>query len=658
MEFLSKNSEITKLAKFDTRDEAYKAAQALADSENREVSANVIIGPEEERITIPAYPSTNAGDQNASLTFTEDRLGTISDPGTAAQLLANSLAAKRKSTTKVTVNGVEATAQPPARSSDIKNAAKGTPGTTANTNMEEPDVRTTGIKSFERARNLSTMDGGGSLVSSKPVGGSSFEKSIQYGIPRNFGGRVSSLEGVLDGVSAGALKGVLNNLPPTFKSLLPVGALPGILSSSPIPLNNIMQIATGNVLGAVSGQAIRSLSGGIGAVSGLTTALGAVAISQVTTSAMGPKPRGYSPSNAVLSNVLGSAVTKSLVGNSYQIPVSRSMIGSVANVSLNSYNRNVGIPTNVLGVAASNAAFSGISNMIGGSVSGRVPILPTNLSLGAITGGSTGIAAAIAAGGIAGALGSISGLSQKLNQGDVANMFSPGAIANALPRNVSGLLNSAIPPYVSNPFGEGPNDIQSRRMFSPSQRTNIPTGNQRPPVASPSGEIMKGGNVDYDLVISPGGRTLGELVFPGGRKGYRLPPDGQLGYSLQQIVDGLKYIATNVIDPLDRAFGKGTITNGFRGPGGSNYPDSDHCVGAAVDLSWSSALKHYEVSQYVAKYIKNDQVLMEFKYSGDKGHVHIAAGPNVRNKNKSPKVGSSFDDGRSIKQGLQRPNWA
>lgn len=658
LELLNKFSKVTKEATFtgpNAIKDAHEAANKLADSANTNIFANVLVNG--KRMTVPGTQTTKASNQNSNIVIKEDRAGKIGDPKKAAELLATAEAAKRGITTSVTVNGVKFTAQPPARPTDIKNSAKGKPGTVAGTNIEEPNGRTGAISALEQGKNLSSMDENDGGSSSPSIGGSSFEKAIQYGTPRGFGGAVSSLEGVLEGVSAGALKGVLKNLPPVFKSMLPMGALPGIMQSSPIPLNSIMKIATGAALGSVTGQAIRSLSGGITASSGLTAALGATAISQVTVSALGPKARGYSPATAVLSNVIGSTVSKTLINNNFRIPVSRRVIGTVANVSLNSYNRNVGIPTNLMGTTASNAAYTSIARVIGGSISGRIPILPTNLSLGAILGGSSGIGAAIAAGAGLGALGAMGGIAQNLGQGDVANLFSPGALANAMPPNISGLLNSAIPPRTSNPFGEGPNDITARRNFAPAERSNLPTGNQRPPVESPKGEVLKGGNVDYNLIISPGGRTLGELVFPGGRKGYRIPQDGQLGYSLEKIVDGLRYIATNVVDPLDRMFGKGIITNGFRGPGGSNYPGSDHCTGAAVDMSWRSAAKHYEIAQYIAKYIKTEQVLLEYKYAGDTGHLHIAAGPNVRNKNKSLKVGSSFDDGRTLKPGLQRPSW-
>ena len=651
LELLSTFSRVTKIKSYtgaDAMKQAFKDATDLANASNVNISANVIING--VRIMVPGYQTKDSADQNGNLEITKEQVGKISDPAAAARKLATEQAAKRGITTTVTVLGIKFTAQPPARPTELKNAAKGTPGTVAGTNVIEKNLRLSAINDKMQSM-FGSMGGEDDDTDSQIPGQSAYEDTVQYGIAREANGRVSTLEGLLEGVGAGALKGVLDSLPGVFKSMLPIGALPGILKSSPIPLNSLLGVASGNALGSVAGQALRSVSGGISSFGGLTSALGAVGVGSAAVRTV------YTPGTAVLSNVVGKSITSALVGNRSNIPVSRRIYGTVANVAINCPNRNIGFPIHTLGTTTSSSAFGSISSVIGSAVGARVPILPTNLSVGAIIGGLSGLNAALQGAGDFGGLASLSGLGQNLAQGDVANMFSPAALSGALPSNISSLLDGGIPPRTSNPFGEMPNDITMRRMFSPSQRTNLPTGGQRPPVDSPSGNAMKNGNIDYGLVISPGGRTLGEFstkaIFA-----YTIPKSGQLGVSFDQIVEGLKYIATNVVDPLDKAFGRGRITNGFRGPGGTGFGKSDHCYGAAVDLQWGSASKHYEVAQFVAKYIKTDQVLLEFKFAGDSGHVHIAAGPNVRNKNKSLKVGTSLSDGRSFKPGLQRPTWS
>jgi hypothetical protein len=645
LELVSPNSKTTKLKEYTgptAISDAQKDAEKLANDINAEIVANVIANG--KKISVPGNPTKDASDQNAYLVISKDKSGNISDPATTARLLATKIAAERNITTKVIVNGAEYTATPPARPSEIKNSGKGTPGTVAGTNMKEPNLRKSAIAAMEQAKRGSATDENDGGGSPEPTGSSSFEKAIQYNIPREASGKISTLEGVLDGVDGGDLKGVLGSLPGEFKSLLPAGSIPGLLKQSPIPLNNLLKIASGNSLGSIAGQSVKSVSSSVSVASNATKSLSAVSIG----------------STAVISNVVGAAVGNIISGNSVKINLPNVNIGSMVNVSLNSVTA---IPTGLYGITTSSPAFGRLASVISGTTNGRVALLPTNLSIGALTGGVSGVTSALG-GGISGA---VSGISQKLSSFDTANIFSPDQLTNALPGNVSKLVSSGRPPRTYNPgamgmspkagpFNKAPNSITSRRKAAPSQRTILPRGAAHPPKTPPSGQIKKAGQIDYGLVISPGGRTLGELVKAGTKGGYELPPDGHLGLSLDQIVEGLKYMATNAVDPLDQTFGKATIINGFRGPGGSDYGKSDHCFGAAVDLSWKSAAKHYEIAQWAVKYIKDSFVYLVFKYSGDIGYVHIAAGPNQKYKYPYP-FGTTFNDGGDFKEGIQRPTW-
>jgi hypothetical protein len=654
MERISPSSNITKMQKFEGATalaDAQKAAEALANSTNSTVFANVIVNG--KKTTVPGYPTKDAGNQNPFIKITESKVGKISNPADTARILATAQAAIRNMTTTVEVAGVKYTAPPPARPTDATNAAKGKPGTIAGTNMKQPNVRAAAITAMQQAKSGSSTDENDSNGDPKKTGSSTFEKAIQYNIPREATGKISTLEGVMDGVNPSALKGALGSLPGSFKSLLPAGALPGLLKQSPVPINNLLNIASGKALGSVAGQAVNSVSSGISTgASGLTSSLKSVSLGTGL---------GLASTRAVLSNVMGSSLTNVMTGNSVKISVPHIDTGAMAKISLNSASA---IPTTIPRVNASDPMFSRMASVIGGTVGGRVALLPTNLSVGSLTGGVSGITSALG-GGVA---GSVSGIAQKLAPAAVSNIFSPSQLTSALPGNVSKLVSSGIPHRTANPSAMGtsprsgpfttpPNDITNRRKAAPSVRSILPRGGAHPPVTPPSGSAQKGGKIDYGLIISPGGIKLGEMVRNGKKQSYELPPKGQLGKSLEEIVDGLKYLATNVVDPLDKAFGKSTIESGFRGPGSTNFAKSDHSIGGAVDVSWKSAAKHYEIAQWAVKYIKDSTVVLFFQYAGDPGYIHIAAGPNV--KYKAPYTFcTSFDDGTTFKEGIHRPPWA
>jgi len=644
------NSRSTAQATFNSVADAQKAANDLANATNIEVVVNAVING--KQMTVPGYPTKDASDTNANIKILESKVGKISDPSTTARLLATAEAAKRGITTTVEVAGVKYTAQPPARPTDLKNAASGNSGTVAGTGMTEPNLRKAAIAAMQQAKKGSNTDENDAGGKPSKTGSSSFEKAIQYNIPREASGKISTLEGLMDGVGAKALPGALKSLPGSFKSLLPSGSLPGLLKQSPIPINNLLNIASGNAIGSAAGQALSSVSRGIPAASSALT-------NTVSSISLGSVNVGGTTKQMVLSNVMGAALTNVVTGNSVKISVPHINVGSMVNLSTTPHAT---IPVDLFG-STNSSAFSSLSSLMSSVVGSRVSIVPTNLSIGSLTGGASGVRSALGGS----VVGAVSGVAQKLSSFDTANLFSPSQLTNALPGNISNLLSSGRPPRTYNPSAMGisphagpftspPNDITSRRKSAPSQRTNLPRGGAHPPQTPPSGTVMKNGQIDYSLVISPNGRTLGQLTKQGVKGGYELPPKGHLGLTLDQIVDGLKYIATNAVDPLEQNFGRATVVNGFRGPGGSDYGKSDHCFGAAVDLSWNSAAKHYEIAQWAVKYIKDSFVYLVFQHSGDVGYVHVAAGPNQKYKYPYP-FGTTFDDGANFKNGIQRPTW-
>lgn len=644
------NSRSTAQASFNSVADAQKAANDLANATNIEVTVNAIING--KQLSIPGYPTKDASDQNASIKILTSKVGSIANPAKTAEILARAEAAKRGITTTVEVAGVKYTAQPPARPTDLKNAAAGNHGTVAGTGMTEPNLRKSAIAALQQAKKGSGTDEND--AGGKPVetGSSSFEKTIQYNIPREASGKISTLEGLMDGIDSKALSGVLGSLPGSFKSLLPTGSLPGLLKQSSVPINDLLNIASGNAIGSAAGQALSSVSNSIPLASSALT-------NTVSSLSLGSVNNRNNTKQAVLSTVMGAALTNIVSGNSVKISVPHINVGAMANLST---DQSSYIPINLFG-SANSSAFNNLSSLMNSAIGTRVSIVPTNLSIGSLTGGAIGVASALGSG----VAGAVSGVAQKLSSFDTANLFSPSQLTNALPGNISNLLSSGRPPRTYNPSAMGisphagpftspPNDITSRRKSAPSQRTNLPREGAHPPQTPPSGTVMKNGQIDYSLVISPNGVTLGQLTKQGVKGGYELPPKGHLGLTLDQIVEGLKYIATNAVDPLQQNFGKAVVVNGFRGPGGSDYGKSDHCFGAAVDLNWNSAAKNYEIAQWAVKYIKDSFVYLVFQHSGDVGYVHVAAGPNQKYKYPYP-FGTTFDDGANFKNGIQRPTW-
>jgi hypothetical protein len=92
---------------------------------------------------------------------------------------------------------------------------------------------------------------------------------------------IPSVEAILLTIENRVIGQFLQNLPPVFRSLLPVGVIAGIVRRQPISLNVLLGLVTGTLLGSVANQVLRSATSGIRIISGLTGALGAIAIDRV-----------------------------------------------------------------------------------------------------------------------------------------------------------------------------------------------------------------------------------------------------------------------------------------------------------------------------------------------------------------------------------------
>jgi hypothetical protein len=459
------------------------------------------------------------------------------------------------------------------------------------------------------------------------------------------------MESLLMNVPQAALGKFVQALPATFKSLLPVGSLPGLNVQAPVSLNGLVQLVGGAALGSVAGQAIRSLSGGISSVSGMSGLLGAQAIAKVTGSSAIPvnisstfgnallsngagaiagnlaKSIGGTPQTAaVIANVVGTVTNVALRKNSTGIPISSQTLGLAANVALRAAGVPVSIPTSVLGLASSSGLGS-VASLIGGTVSARIPVLPTNLSLPNI--------------------GSLSGITQNLSPGLADNIIPSGQLQGLLPPNLQSQI-PAVPGRLSAPGAT--NEVVDRQRASSAQvpdKDLQPNGTPTP--AKPA--VIKGtdnGRIPYEQKISPNGLTLGQLSnkaqFP-----HNIVP--QNGLSVDQIIEGLSWVATNILDPIFSAYSGWTITSGYRGPGGSNTT-GDHGRGAAVDFKWysKSKLEHLEICKWIRQQGLPVDLLIYERPGGF--WIHTAGGPTVRPSIKGAKLTQTFLGGSTYVNGL------
>lgn len=99
----------------------------------------------------------------------------------------------------------------------------------------------------------------------------------------------------------------------------------------------------------------------------------------------------------------------------------------------------------------------------------------------------------------------------------------------------------------------------------------------------------------------------------------------------QMIIEKLKVLAENVLEPIYKNFGTVIINSGYRGPelnlavGGSST--SQHCLGEAVDIE-VPGINNYDLAVWIKNNIKYDQLILEFannlKNDPNSGWVHVS----------------------------------
>jgi len=129
--------------------------------------------------------------------------------------------------------------------------------------------------------------------------------------------------------------------------------------------------------------------------------------------------------------------------------------------------------------------------------------------------------------------------------------------------------------------------------------------------------------VDYSLQISKHykvGDVSKNAVF-----GHKIKE--QHGLTLEDIINNLKNLATNVLDPIKDQYPNMFITSGFRPAKGS----SQHERGMAADMQFSGASRseYYDIALWVRENVPHDQFLLEYQTGGSGNPwLHISLKPS------------------------------
>ena len=516
----------------------------------------------------------------------------IGDAGGFAKNLATFNAANSGVPATVSVNGKNVTIPPPPRPMDLVKKAAGQTFD-KNSATDVPTEARAAADGVRKGMKMMGTTGGDEAENSVPSPGMPVNDVVsQFGKARSARPVIPGMEAIMFDIPASALGKFTSLLPPTFKSILPNGAIAGITNSGSVSLGGLTQLVGGAALGAVASQALRSV-GGINSASGMSGVLGAQALNR-NMGMRGPIPANISSTygnavvgqaigrttgnlasnllgtdpntSAAIANVVGAVTRIGLNSKSTGIPVSSQVLGLATNVALRSVGAQIGIPLGVFG-NASGMGSNPISSIIGALGGGRVPVIPTNLSIGNF--------------------GALSGMTQNLaGPGLAENIIPRSQMAGLLPGNLQNQIPD-VPPRMRSPGLT--NETEDRNKVAP---TSPPESEQRPttgeaPPTSPA--IVTGLGSDglppYGSKISKY-FTLGDLSKYASAGSHPIVKHSGSPCTVEQHIAGLSWIAVNLLDAIVEAgkMKKGPVNSGFRGPGGSS-PNGAHGRGAAVDIT-------------------------------------------------------------------------
>ena len=176
---------------------------------------------------------------------------------------------------------------------------------------------------------------------------------------------------------------------------------------------------------------------------------------------------------------------------------------------------------------------------------------------------------------------------------------------------------SAARRLVATPLVPSINEEHSFETGESSNISSVAAGNTS--VSSVEQVELSDGSIDYGLQLSTHFK-LGDLsknaVF-----GHRIRE--QHGLKVEDIINNLKVLAVNVLDPIKTKYPNMFITSGFRPASGT----SQHERGQAADMQFSGVTKseYYDIALWVRENVPHDQFILEYQ-SGGSGNpwLHIS----------------------------------
>ena len=164
-------------------------------------------------------------------------------------------------------------------------------------------------------------------------------------------------------------------------------------------------------------------------------------------------------------------------------------------------------------------------------------------------------------------------------------------------------------------------DGEGTYSITPESSTASPTPETTPVVNyDDAGDYV--GSVNYKLPLSTH-YNLGQLSKHSIVAKSAIPKGGNQGKKQQEIIDNLKTLAVNCLDPIKEQYPNVMVTNAFRNRTGS----SQHNTGNAADLQFSGVSKkeYYDIAIWISENIPHDQLLLEYKNTGSGNPwIHIS----------------------------------
>lgn len=92
----------------------------------------------------------------------------------------------------------------------------------------------------------------------------------------------------------------------------------------------------------------------------------------------------------------------------------------------------------------------------------------------------------------------------------------------------------------------------------------------------------------------------------------------QQGLTVEQIVQNLQLVAQNCLEKIKAKYPDMIVTSGFRRAITNKNSKSQHLVGQAIDMQFTSAKKsdYYTIAQWIKENVPYDQLLLEYKSTG------------------------------------------